>query len=70
MVIWIKSIRRKLFYVSLGQSSEFSLSQALSEVQQSLWEKTSATVELESPPHPAHQEIHNQNAKEWQEQTS
>lgn len=36
MVIWIKSIRRKLFYVSLGQSSEFSLSQALSEVQQSL----------------------------------
>lgn len=70
MVIWIKSIRRKLFYVSLGQSSEFSLSQALSEVQQSLWEKTSATVELESPPHPTHQEMHNQNAKEWQEQTS
>lgn len=36
MVIWIESIRRKLFDVSLGQSSEFSFSQALGEVQEGL----------------------------------
>lgn len=36
MVIWIESIRRKLFDVSLGQSSEFGFSQALSEVQEGL----------------------------------
>lgn len=44
MVIWIKPIGRKLFNVSLGQPSEFGLSQALSEVQEGLWEKTLATT--------------------------
>lgn len=36
MVIWIESIGRKLFDVSLGQPSELGLSQALSEVQEGL----------------------------------
>lgn len=36
MVIWIEPIGRKLFDVSLGQSSEFGLSKTLSEVQEGL----------------------------------
>lgn len=36
MVVWIEPIGRKLFDVSLSQSSEFSLSQTLSEVQEGL----------------------------------
>lgn len=39
MVIWIEPIGRKLFNVSLGQPSKFGLSQALSKVQEGLWEK-------------------------------
>lgn len=36
MVIWIEPIGWKLFDVSLGQSSEFGLSQTLGEVQEGL----------------------------------
>lgn len=36
MVIWIEPIGRKLFDVSLSQSSEFGLSQTFSEVQEGL----------------------------------
>lgn len=57
MVIWIEPIRRKLFDVSLGQTSELGLSQTLSEVKQSLWgrkkkhqpqQKNSHTVNIET----------------------
>lgn len=34
VVIWIEPVRRKLFNISFGQSSEFGLSQTFSEVQE------------------------------------
>lgn len=47
LIIWIEPIGRKLFDVSLSQSSEFGFSQTFSEVQEGLWAKntTSATTE-------------------------
>lgn len=36
MVIWIEPVGRKLFNITLGQSSQFSLTETLGEVQEGL----------------------------------
>lgn len=53
VVIWIEPIGRKLFDVSLRQSTEFGLPQTLSEVQEGLWGKKHQQQQKNQIPYPA-----------------